>query len=342
MKSRMIKRKGGSFDYKFRRRNPSQIENTTVVDDCWDAYCSFHYSSDNMTVDDYEKDFIESTSKLPVQIVPVENLHVSHIDELDANGISLEWINKKFGSFDNWVKYSMNNPIIIFNHLNEMYVLDGQHRLSSNVKNGAKKIKAIVFTLKDFEGGRRHPELFLESLKNMGKFQNKKISDFFPRLKSNPSHDQHQKTLQKLYEFAVMNLRGTLNARHLDMAHNADDVRPLNYVLKHCIDPRVCDYAAYKKAMFLDGDETLIQKNPSRTSLKSNYQVISPDGFRIVFETPYYPTLKKAKEAFEKWREKYERQGYYSSSVYGRINLNKLQDYCEFNKEGSEDWKPFA
>ena len=181
---------------------------------------------------------------------------------------------------------------------------------------------------------------------NVDKFKNNPTKDHKMKrkhfIRRNPSHDQHQKTLQKLYEFAVMNLRGTLNAQHLDMAYYADDIRPLNYVLKHCIDPRVCDYAAYKKAMFLDGDENVFKNNPSRTSLKSKYQVISPDGFRIDFETPYYPTLKKAKEAFEKWKEKYERQGYYSSSQYGRIDLDELKDYCEFNKEGSEDWKPFA
>jgi hypothetical protein len=35
-------------------------------------------------------------------------------------------------------------------------------------------------------------------------------------------------------------------------------------------------------------------------------------------------------EAFDKWKKNYERQGYYSSSKYGRIDLLDLEDYCQF------------
>ena len=34
--------------------------------------------------------------------------------------------------------------------------------------------------------------------------------------------------------------------------------------------------------------------------------------------------------AFEKWKENYSRQGYYSSVRYGRIDLSDLADYCQF------------
>jgi hypothetical protein len=39
--------------------------------------------------------------------------------------------------------------------------------------------------------------------------------------------------------------------------------------------------------------------------------------------------MKKAKEAFEKWKQRYTKQGYYSSNR-GRIPLNDLEQYCDF------------
>jgi len=61
------------------------------------------------------------------------------------------------------------------------------------------------------------------------------------------------------------------------------------------------------------------------------YQILSPDGFTIEHE-PYYTSIKKAKESFEAWKERYQRQGYYSSVNYGRIDLLDLEDYCQFIK----------
>ena len=60
------------------------------------------------------------------------------------------------------------------------------------------------------------------------------------------------------------------------------------------------------------------------------YQVLSPDGFTIEFENFYYRSKKKAMEAFNKWIERYNVQGYYSSAKYGRIHLSDLIDYCQF------------
>jgi hypothetical protein len=65
----------------------------------------------------------------------------------------------------------------------------------------------------------------------------------------------------------------------------------------------------------------------------SNYKyvVLSPDGFTIEFEHPYYTSLKKALDAFDKWMKRYEVQGYYSSNK-GRIPLNELIDYCTIRR----------
>lgn len=61
------------------------------------------------------------------------------------------------------------------------------------------------------------------------------------------------------------------------------------------------------------------------------FDVISPDGFSIHF-VDTYKTKKKAEEAFEDWKKNYERQGYYSSTNYGRIPLNELKNYCKIIK----------
>lgn len=60
------------------------------------------------------------------------------------------------------------------------------------------------------------------------------------------------------------------------------------------------------------------------------YDVISPDGFSIHFSDTY-PTKKAAENALKEWCKRYEIQGYYSS-MSGRIELNKLPQYCKIIK----------
>jgi hypothetical protein len=59
---------------------------------------------------------------------------------------------------------------------------------------------------------------------------------------------------------------------------------------------------------------------------KKKYDVISPDGFSISFSDTY-GSIKKAKEAFENWKKRFEAQGYYSSNG-GRIPLDELEEHC--------------
>ena len=59
----------------------------------------------------------------------------------------------------------------------------------------------------------------------------------------------------------------------------------------------------------------------------TNYQVLSPDGITIEFDRPYYTSREKALEAFNDWKERYRKQGYYSSNN-GRIPLDELENYC--------------
>jgi hypothetical protein len=56
--------------------------------------------------------------------------------------------------------------------------------------------------------------------------------------------------------------------------------------------------------------------------------VLSPDGFPIHFSDTY-KSIKEAKKAIKEWKKNYERQGYYSSTKYGRIPLNELEKFCE-------------
>ena len=57
------------------------------------------------------------------------------------------------------------------------------------------------------------------------------------------------------------------------------------------------------------------------------FEVLSPDRISIEFNKPYYNSKEKAFEAFDKWKKRYEIQGYYSSNYYGRISLEDLEDY---------------
>jgi hypothetical protein len=59
----------------------------------------------------------------------------------------------------------------------------------------------------------------------------------------------------------------------------------------------------------------------------TKYEVLSPDGFTIEFDRPYYTSKEKVIESFNKWKERYTRQGYYSSNQYGRIPLEELENY---------------
>jgi hypothetical protein len=62
---------------------------------------------------------------------------------------------------------------------------------------------------------------------------------------------------------------------------------------------------------------------------KSGVQVLSPDGITIEFGSFYYENMKDAKKAFERWKSRFEQQGYYSSNN-GRIPLDELESYCQF------------
>lgn len=64
----------------------------------------------------------------------------------------------------------------------------------------------------------------------------------------------------------------------------------------------------------------------------TKYEVLSPDGFTIEFDRPYYTSKEKAFEAFDKWKERYNQQGYYSSNQYGRIPLEELEDYMSIRE----------
>jgi hypothetical protein len=62
------------------------------------------------------------------------------------------------------------------------------------------------------------------------------------------------------------------------------------------------------------------------------FQVLSPDKFTIDFHNPYYSSKEKALKAFNQWKKRYKFQGYYSSTEYGKIPLEKLKDYMYIGK----------
>lgn len=60
---------------------------------------------------------------------------------------------------------------------------------------------------------------------------------------------------------------------------------------------------------------------------KKLFQLLSPDGVTIE-NIEGYPTMQKLMKAFNKWKDRYKAQGYYSSNN-GRIDLKDLFDRCE-------------
>jgi hypothetical protein len=57
------------------------------------------------------------------------------------------------------------------------------------------------------------------------------------------------------------------------------------------------------------------------------YNIISPDGFSIHPTETY--TDNNLLTKFNQWKSNYKQQGYYSSTKYGRIPLESLEDYCQ-------------
>ena len=86
------------------------------------------------------------------------------------------------------------------------------------------------------------------------------IIDSGMETKRNPSHEEHRDTMRKLYDMARASARGTLDVRLLDIAHGAVRIDELDHVLEQCDDKKVCDYAAYKKAFFID--KKMTKSNP--------------------------------------------------------------------------------
>lgn len=60
---------------------------------------------------------------------------------------------------------------------------------------------------------------------------------------------------------------------------------------------------------------------------KKRYQILSPDNFPIERDK-IYTSIKQAKKCFDNWIKNYALQGYYNSSIHGRIELVDIEYYC--------------
>lgn len=71
-----------------------------------------------------------------------------------------------------------------------------------------------------------------------------------------------------------------------------------------------------------------VEKRPILNEIREQKLVIlSPDGFEISRED-VYKTVLEAKQKFDEWLLNYKRQGYYSSTQYGKIDIEDVEDYC--------------
>ena len=64
----------------------------------------------------------------------------------------------------------------------------------------------------------------------------------------------------------------------------------------------------------------------------AKYKILSPDGFTIERDIQHYKSQKDALNSLTNWIERYRMQGYYSSTMYGRIDLSEIQKYCTLIK----------
>lgn len=65
------------------------------------------------------------------------------------------------------------------------------------------------------------------------------------------------------------------------------------------------------------------------------YNILSPDDITINYDN--FPTKETAYAFFLKWKERFQKQGYYSSN-WEQIPLNKLAENCilvEYNEDGT-------
>lgn len=60
----------------------------------------------------------------------------------------------------------------------------------------------------------------------------------------------------------------------------------------------------------------------------TKYDVLSPDGFSISFDT-VWDTESEAKHALTEWINGYKRQGYYSTNSRERIPVDELDTWCD-------------
>jgi hypothetical protein len=60
---------------------------------------------------------------------------------------------------------------------------------------------------------------------------------------------------------------------------------------------------------------------------EQRYQILSPDGFPLYRDRTF--TEAEILPAFEEWKKRYEKQGYYSTSNRERIDLRDLADMVD-------------
>lgn len=83
-------------------------------------------------------------------------------------------------------------------------------------------------------------------------------------------------------------------------------------------------------------NEAVTEKTPPFMGTKQvkisprKYDILSPDGFSIRIGVEPFTSIKKAREYFKMWKNRYKKQGYYSSVPYGRLPLEDLEDYCQW------------
>lgn len=97
-----------------------------------------------------------------------------------------------------------------------------------------------------------------------------------------------------------------------------------DYLLVHVFEN---DIFCYSLQVLKSDQLTIAKKGDIIKSTIVEYNYLSPDGITISMDN--FSNRVEAQTFFIEWQKRFEKQGYYSSSHYGRIPLDILSDFCQ-------------
>jgi hypothetical protein len=99
-----------------------------------------------------------------------------------------------------------------------------------------------------------------------------------------------------------------------------------NYVFENIVQKELDNWIRSGGLKNANSQNKFDDGGPVETS-EQKYRLLSPDGFDIEMDAVY--TQSELMPAFEKFKKRFEKQGYYSTSNRTKIDLQDLEDYMQ-------------